>query len=146
MRAQASSRWHQYDMLDARALAPSRIGGLWFPVTVLLLVACGAIAYVWFQSTTDSLHRELTELRGANQVLGKEIDNLALDLETYKSARHISRSVQEFDLALRPPYPGQVRRLSLARHVPETPSETADTLLARRWQPGDAAEYRQRLR
>ncbi len=94
-----------------------------------LMVLATGIAYVWMQSSTETLQRKNSTLRAQNENLLRQLSNLRIDRETYTSRNEILKRVAEFQLDLRPPMVGQTRRVSL-RRPPEPVRETSRDLLA----------------
>jgi len=94
------------------------------------------INYVYLISATERMQREHRRLLRAYDEGSKALENVRLELESYKSPNYIETQVKLMNLGLHPPYPGQVRRLSLKGRtmradfsedglVPEVPEELA---------------------
>jgi len=88
--------------------------GLWPTIGLVTLVLLAALAFVGLRSATERQSRRLVELRLEREVRAKERENLRVELETYKSGSYILAAVNRLGLKLRPPLPGQVRRVSLS--------------------------------
>ena len=91
---------------------------------LFLFVLAAALTYVWLRSEEDRLGRESQELRHDLDERNKELVNLRVEMEGYRSGRHILTAVDRMGLKLRPPTPGQVRR------IPSSSTEAAPKWLA----------------
>jgi len=80
---------------------------------VLFLFMVAGITFVWLRSATDRLNRSLQEKRQSYSVGTKQMENLRMELESYKNPHYITDKVTRMNLGLRPPFPGQVRRISM---------------------------------
>ena len=84
-------------------------------VLLLLGLALGiGLYYVAQTKRRDDLQRNYTKLEQEISDNVKEIDNIRMQLESFKNGRYIMGKVEEKKLGLRPPLPGQVRRVTLA--------------------------------
>ncbi|MCF7855098.1 MAG: hypothetical protein K9N51_09895 [Candidatus Pacebacteria bacterium] len=132
MRSTAATRLYRYEMLESNMAQVSRAGVVWRLLVVIIPALAVALAFVWLQSTTEKLEQRLATLRREHELREKQVGNLRIELETYKSGRYIVSAVRRFDLELRPPYPGQVRRVSMHRSSGDGESGDEVGLLARR--------------
>ena len=83
-------------------------------VLLLLGIALGiGLYYVGQTKRRDDLQRNYTALEREISGNTKEIDNIRMQLESFKNGRYIMAKVEEKKLGLRPPLPGQVRRVTL---------------------------------
>ncbi len=113
MRAAVQSRAYRIDAREYDELAVARNLPVWRPLFVLVVLALCAILFVHFRSSTERLQAEISDLREKCASGRKEIGNLRVQLERYKSPQHISNGLARFGLALGFPQTGQVRRVSL---------------------------------
>ena len=104
-------------------------------VFLFCLLALG-IYYVHLISATERMQREHRRLLREYDEGSKALENVRLELASYKSPNYIETQVKLMNLGLHPPYPGQVRRLSLKGRtmradfsedglLPEVPEELA---------------------
>ncbi len=112
MYAMTHERLYRYDTLEVQAPMIMR-SGAWQGIVLVFLIASAIMAFVWLRSNTERLQRELVQTRKAHEIQGKTMENLGIELETYKSGRYVLAAVQRFELGLRPPTHGQVRRVTL---------------------------------
>jgi len=88
----------------------------WRGLFVLGIIVVMALSYVWLRSSTEKTSKELQVQRREFAYKAKELENLRVKLEEYKNGNYIERAVEKYGLGLHRPFPGQVRRLTLARH------------------------------
>lgn len=104
-------------------------------VVLFFLLGLG-IYYVHLISATERMQREHRRLLHEYDEGSKALENVKLELESFKSPNYIETQVKVMNLGLHPPYPGQVRRLSLKGRtmrsdfsedglVPDVPEELA---------------------
>jgi hypothetical protein len=111
----AATRRYQYRQLNVRArAAPNRASPLaWrfgFMLLCFLLIGLYNVALV---SRTEGLERELRKQQKRFSDGCKALENVRMDLESYRSGAYIMAQVQAMNLGLHHPFPGQVRRVSL---------------------------------
>jgi hypothetical protein len=112
MRASSRTRPYRYETVEFQGSVTLH-RGLW-PLAVLVGIALAALlAYVGLRSATEVQQRQLSQLRKEYGISSKEAENLGIELESYKSGSYVLSAVNRLGLGLRPPYPGQVRRVSL---------------------------------
>ena len=99
--------------VEVNAKARPGYGVAWRIALICLVVMFAGIVYVGLRSSNDNLGRNLQNQRRAETVGKKEIENMQAELESYKSPRYILSKITTLDNALRPPMPGQVRRLTV---------------------------------
>ena len=105
-------RYRQNQVRVDQGNAPHPV--LW-RVLLLLGIALGiGLYYVAQTKRRDDLQRSYTALEREISGNAKEIDNIRMQLESFKNGRYIMAKVEEKKLGLRPPLPGQVRRVTLA--------------------------------
>lgn len=106
-----------------------------FGLVLSILLGLG-FHYVYLVSGTERMQREHRRLLRAYDEGSKALDNVKLELESFKSPNYIETQVKAMNLGLHPPYPGQVRRLSLKGRtmradfsedglIPDVPQELA---------------------
>jgi len=93
----------------------------WFMVLLVLAVVSGvALMYIRFNSEQVKMGRELRTLRREFALRSKELENLRVEVESYKSGSYIRTAVRSMQLGLREPDKGQVRRVRNGRLIPVT--------------------------
>jgi cell division protein FtsL len=99
---------------------------------LLIMLACSmGLACVWLRSATEKTSKTLQKKRREFALKRKETENLRLELETFKSGRHIYQAVAQMNLQLREPLPGQVRRVANGKVTDSAPTRERQGLLAR---------------
>jgi hypothetical protein len=129
MRTLAHNRLYRYETVEFEAPEAMR-GMAWKSITLVAIVLVAALAFVWLRSSTERMQRSLAGLRHEHQLRLKELENLRIELETYKSGRYVLSAVNRLGLNLRPPYPGQVRRVAVTAPAESGNARRAVTLLA----------------
>lgn len=89
-----------------------------YSTALLLLVLGTALTFVWFRSDEVKRRRTVQHLRREYAARTKELENLRMKVETYRSGKHILNAVERLQLGLRPPLPGQVRRIPVGPAIP----------------------------
>ncbi len=110
-------RTYRYKNLQVRAHAGAR-GLVWRVVLIVCAVAAISVVYVWLQSAGGKNARELQAKGRIMELNAKNLENLRLELESLRGGDNILTKVVEMGLALQPPRPGQVRRVSVDRANP----------------------------
>jgi len=112
MNTSTVQRRYRYRRLEVRAKGkPNPI--MWKVGLMLLCFLMLGVYYVWVISTNARLDRDLRRLQKAYSDGCKQLENVRMEMESYKSGHYILTQVQNLNLNLHPPYPGQVRRVSL---------------------------------
>ncbi len=106
-------------------------GALWKIILPCVIVMFAGLSYIWLQSATERLHREISRLEAQQENTQRQLANLRIERETQTSRQKILERVAQFNLELRPPTVGQTRRITL-RDVSASgqSSQTEDNLLA----------------
>lgn len=86
---------------------------MWKIGLLLAVVLVAGVFYVWLISSNERLDRQLHNRQKQLADGMKQLENVRMELESYKSGHYIITQVQNLNLNLHPPYPGQVRRVSL---------------------------------
>ena len=90
----------------------------WHCVALFAVILAGALSYVWLRSEQERLGRDIQGQRSKFAVRTKELVNLRMEMEGYKSGKYILTAVDRLGLELRAPLPGQVRRVKVERMSP----------------------------
>lgn len=105
-------RRYRYRRLEVKGKGkPNPI--IWKVVPMLGCFLALGVYYVWLISANAQLDRDLRRLQKAYSDGCKQLENVRMEMESYKSGHYILTQVQNMNLNLHPPYPGQVRRVSL---------------------------------
>ena len=112
MRKSATGRTYRRHQFRVQLASPWRCCR-WYCVGTLVLVLTAALAFVWLRSSHHGLGRELQSLRRDVAIKAKEVENLRMALASYKSGQYVLTAAEHLRLGLRPPLPGQVRRVRL---------------------------------
>ena len=99
--------------VEVNAKARPGYGLAWRIALICLLVMTAGIIYIGLRSSSDNMARDLQNKRRSEAIGKKEIANMQAELESYKSPRYVLSKIGTLDTALRPPMPGQVRRLTV---------------------------------
>ena len=99
--------------VEVNAKARPGYGVAWRIALICLVIMFAGIFYVGMRSSSDNMARDLQNKRRTEAIGKKEIENMQAELESYKSPRYILSKIGTLDTALRPPMPGQVRRLTV---------------------------------
>ncbi len=108
-----SSRVVRWERVRVSPLeAKSRSGLVRGMVALTVALAFGLVlVFVRLNSEQVKLKRQVTELRRGFGLRSKEIENLGLEVEMYRSGSRIFAQIQRLRLGLRMPEPGQVIRM-----------------------------------
>ena len=98
--------------VEVNAKARPGYGVAWRIALICLVIMFAGIFYVGLRSSSDNMARDRQNKRRSEAIGKKEIENMQAELESYKSPRYILSKIGTLDTALRPPMPGQVRRLT----------------------------------
>ena len=110
MRTRQQPRRYRRHQLQTRTEPGTRAWRL-YSAALLFLVLSTALTFVWFRSDEVKRRRTVQLLRRDYAAKAKELENLDMKVETYRSGKHILKAVARLQLGLRPPLPGQVRRI-----------------------------------
>lgn len=103
----------------------------WFVVLLVLTVVSGvALMYIRFNSEQVKMGRKLRSLRREFALRAKELENLRIEVESYKNGAYIRTAVRTMQLGLREPGNGQVRRVRDGQLMP-TGEWLQENMLAR---------------
>ncbi len=106
-------------------------GTIWKIIFPCIIVMVAGLGYIWLQSSTERLQREVSRLEAQNESQLQRLSNLRIEMESNTSRRKILQRATQFELGLRPPMVGQTRRISLNRNpVRNTSQRRGDSLLA----------------
>jgi cell division protein FtsL len=115
---------------DVRPPAGGR-ASFWFVVLLVLAVVSGvALTYIRFNSEQVKMGRRLRALRREFALRSKELENLRIEVESYKNGAYIRAAVRNMQLGLREPDTGQVRRVRNGQLIP-TGDWLQESMLAR---------------
>ena len=109
---------------------------IWYLLVVLLLAGSAAMAFAWLQSERAGMGRELQRLRREFAVTAKEVENLKMEVESYRGGTYILSAVDTLGLKLRHPLPGQVVRVSGDRIDETQPGWSRAAMVAGKETPG----------
>ena len=104
-----SRGYRRYQRVRVDAPPPGSVRSGAYVVAIVVLSAAVAIAYVWFHSADVRLGRDVDGLRREFAIQAKEVENLHVQVESYRSGRYIGAAVKRFGLKLRDSIPGQIR-------------------------------------
>jgi cell division protein FtsL len=99
---------------------------------VVFLVGIGIVsmvAFVWLTNRTDQLKNQLTVLERKQGICQSKVENLKLKYSQVTDRTHLAEAVRKFNLGLRPPANGQVRRIKLDAELPDNDYFFTDTSL-----------------
>jgi len=119
MSVKTPHRRYRYQHLEVKTEHKPNIAFLRLGFVLLIGMVAG-ISYIWLQHATDRLNRVLQVKRHDYSVGTKEMENQRMELESYKNPHYITSKVVKMQMGLRPPLPGQVRRLSLEGNARRT--------------------------
>ena len=109
MRAkQHDRRYRRYQCRVDTSAAPR--GSLCYCAGVLVFLMLVSLTFVWCRSAHGRLDKELQGLRRQFGAKAKEVENMHMEVETYRSGRYVLTAVEKLALGLRPANPQQVRR------------------------------------
>ena len=91
-------------------LSPACGAARWCGMIMLLITLAAALAFVHLRSERQKMGRQLQEMRADFALRAKEIANVSMEVESFKSGKYVFRVVKR--LGLRRPLPGQVRRIA----------------------------------
>jgi len=86
---------------------------LWLGVLLVAVGLAVTLGFVYLRSATDAMIKERDLLARRLSIQAKEEENLWVELESYKRGDYILSAVVRLGLPLRPPAPGQVRRVTV---------------------------------
>ena len=113
MRKTTQNRPYRYEALEVDASNETPFNAWrWFVLVFMVLVVL--LLFVRLRSSNDALRQRVNSLRRDHDVRSKELENLELEYESYTSGRYVLTAARDMNLGLRPPEPGQVRRVSVA--------------------------------
>ncbi|OPZ31213.1 MAG: hypothetical protein BWZ02_00352 [Lentisphaerae bacterium ADurb.BinA184] len=125
MRKPSPNRPYRYEALEVDASREAAFSAWrWF-----VLVFCGLIAvlaFVRLRSSNEELRLRVETLRRDYDVRAKELENLELEYESYTGGRYVFGAVARMNLGLRPPEPGQVRRVSVGALPSPAPGHSGE--------------------
>jgi cell division protein FtsL len=101
---------------------------LWRVSLLLLLSLVLGSYYVSLTQRRDNLEKSVRESRQKVAETAKEIENVKVQLESFKRGSYILTKAEELKLGLRQPFSGQVKRIKLADMG--RPSYTEDGFVA----------------
>ena len=105
-------------------------------ISILIVMASVTLlGFVWLRSGTEHWKKALSERQREYEVTLKKRDNLRAELETFRSGKYILSAVHHWNLDLHPPYPGQVRRVSLNRESQQEDGPLDESLVVDRGSP-----------
>lgn len=114
-----------------RSDAPKSRAPVWQGLAAFFVLLGVGVWYVHLRSETETLNKEIQRKRRALSVKTKQVENLRTKLESKKDGAYILFEVERRGLGLHPPYPGQVRRVTLEA---EPARESEEGLVAQNWQ------------
>lgn len=110
MRArQHDRRYRRYQCRVDTGAAPR--GSLCYCAGVLVFLMLVSLVFVWCRSEHARLDKQLQGLRREFGVKAKEVENIRMEVEAYRSGKYVLTAVEQLALGLRPANPQQVRRV-----------------------------------
>lgn len=100
-------------------VAPTTRGSAFGVVFLVGLGIFSMIAFIWLQNRTDHLKNQLTVLERKEDICQSKVENLKLKYNQVTDRTHLAEAVRKFNLGLRPPANGQVRRIKLDAEIPD---------------------------
>ncbi|MFW5996645.1 MAG: hypothetical protein ACOCZS_00495 [Verrucomicrobiota bacterium] len=100
-------------------------------IALLAIALLIVLAYVWLHSETSRVHERMGEYREQYSATSKEVQNLQMEKEHYRSGEYIRNAVARFELELEPAFPHQVTRIKLPTDTEERVADKrSDALVA----------------
>jgi hypothetical protein len=92
-------------------MKPVRFGPLFGLVLAFIFASAAGLGYIWHRNRNAQLDRQVAQQRAELEALRLQNQSLERQLEVLRSHPYLARRVQELNLGLVMPQPGQILRL-----------------------------------
>ena len=119
MQTAIQQRAYRYQELEVEVPVSVKTGA-WQFLLLLTIALSATLAFVWLTSQTESIEKNIMQLRNQTAVQASEVQNLRTRAERYRGGRYITAAVRRFNLDLQEAHAGQIRRMTVDGEL-ETP-------------------------